>query len=106
MSKVIAAISTSVDGYIVGPDDRPGCGLGVGGERLQRWRAEGHARGELQGCLDRTCRRRCDAGECRADHRVHHRVEYQFAEHPWLRFKSRRRHRRLTARLAKGEPPY
>jgi dihydrofolate reductase len=37
MSKVIAAISTSVDGYIVGPDDRPGCGLGVGGERLHYW---------------------------------------------------------------------
>lgn len=51
-------------------------------------------------------RLRCDVGECRADHRVHHHVEYQFVEHPWLRFKSRRRHRRLTARLARGEPPY
>ncbi|ABL83959.1 MULTISPECIES: dihydrofolate reductase family protein [unclassified Nocardioides] len=37
MSKVIAAITTSVDGYYVGPDDRPGQGLGVGGERLHYW---------------------------------------------------------------------
>jgi dihydrofolate reductase len=37
MSKVVAGITTSVDGYITGPDDRPGCGLGVGGERLHYW---------------------------------------------------------------------
>ena len=37
MGKVIASITTSVDGYIVGPDDGPGCGLGVGGERLHYW---------------------------------------------------------------------
>ena len=37
MGKVIAAITTSVDGYLVGPDDRPGQGLGVGGERLHYW---------------------------------------------------------------------
>jgi dihydrofolate reductase len=37
MSKVIAGITTSVDGYVVGPDDRPGQGLGVGGERLHNW---------------------------------------------------------------------
>ena len=36
-AKVIAAITTSVDGYVVGPDDRPGQGLGVGGERLHYW---------------------------------------------------------------------
>jgi len=34
---VIASITTSVDGYITGPDDGPGCGLGVGGERLHHW---------------------------------------------------------------------
>jgi dihydrofolate reductase len=33
----IATITTSVDGYITGPDDRPGQGLGVGGERLHYW---------------------------------------------------------------------
>jgi dihydrofolate reductase len=37
MSKVIAAITTSVDGCIAGPDDGPGKGLGKGGERLHYW---------------------------------------------------------------------
>ena len=37
MSKVMAAITTSVDGYITGPDDGPGRGLGIGGERLHYW---------------------------------------------------------------------
>jgi dihydrofolate reductase len=37
MSKVIASITTSVDGYVTGPDDGPGRGLGVGGERLHNW---------------------------------------------------------------------
>lgn len=35
--RVIAGISTSVDGYVTGPGDGPGCGLGVGGERLHNW---------------------------------------------------------------------
>src|SRR5580658_6297025 len=37
MSKVVAGITVSVDGYITGPNDGPGCGLGVGGERLHYW---------------------------------------------------------------------
>jgi dihydrofolate reductase len=37
VTKVIATITTSVDGYITGPDDGPGRGLGVGGERLHYW---------------------------------------------------------------------
>lgn len=37
MGKVIAVISTSVDGYYVGPDDGPEHGLGIGGERLHYW---------------------------------------------------------------------
>jgi dihydrofolate reductase len=37
MPKVIAGITTSVDGYITGPDDGPGKGLGEGGERLHYW---------------------------------------------------------------------
>ena len=37
MSKVIAAITVSLDGYVTGPDDDPGQGLGVGGERLHYW---------------------------------------------------------------------
>jgi dihydrofolate reductase len=34
---IIAAITMSVDGYITGPDDGPGKGLGEGGERLHYW---------------------------------------------------------------------
>jgi dihydrofolate reductase len=37
MTKVLAAITTSVDGYITGPNDGPGKGLGEGGERLHYW---------------------------------------------------------------------
>jgi dihydrofolate reductase len=37
MTKVIAGITTSVDGYITGPDDGPSKGLGEGGERLHYW---------------------------------------------------------------------
>jgi dihydrofolate reductase len=37
MSKIIAAITMSVDGYITGPDDGPDKGLGEGGERLHYW---------------------------------------------------------------------
>src|SRR5215210_5938533 len=37
MTKVLAGITTSVDGYITGPDDGPGKGLGEGGERLHCW---------------------------------------------------------------------
>jgi dihydrofolate reductase len=37
MGKVIAGITTSVDGYVAGPEDGPGTGLGKGGERLHYW---------------------------------------------------------------------
>ena len=37
MAKVTAAITTSVDGYVAGPNDGPGKGLGEGGERLHYW---------------------------------------------------------------------
>jgi dihydrofolate reductase len=37
MTKVLAGITTSVDGYVAGPDDGPGKGLGEGGERLHYW---------------------------------------------------------------------
>ena len=37
MSKVFAGITTSVDGYVSGPDDGPGKGLGERGERLHSW---------------------------------------------------------------------
>jgi dihydrofolate reductase len=34
---VIVTITTSLDGYVTGPDDGPGMGLGRGGERLHHW---------------------------------------------------------------------
>lgn len=34
MTKVAAGITTSRDGYVAGPNDGPGRGLGEGGERL------------------------------------------------------------------------
>jgi dihydrofolate reductase len=35
--KVLAGITMSLDGFITGPNDRPGTGLGEGGERLHYW---------------------------------------------------------------------
>ena len=37
MAKVIAGITMSLDGYVTGPDDRLGAGLGEGGEKLHEW---------------------------------------------------------------------
>src|SRR4051812_29008045 len=37
MTKICASITTSVDGYVAGPNDGPGKGLGDGGERLPYW---------------------------------------------------------------------
>ena len=37
MTKVVAAITMSLDGYITGPNDGPDRGLGEGGERLHYW---------------------------------------------------------------------
>jgi dihydrofolate reductase len=37
MTRVTAAITISLDGYVTGPNDGPGRGLGEGGERLHYW---------------------------------------------------------------------
>jgi dihydrofolate reductase len=37
MSRVLAGITVSLDGYVTGPNDRPGAGLGDGGEGLHYW---------------------------------------------------------------------
>ncbi len=37
MGKVVAGITMSLDGYVTGPADRLGAGLGDGGERLHYW---------------------------------------------------------------------
>ena len=55
MTKVVSGITTSLDGYVTGPDDGPGKGLGEGGERLHwwvfggPWTYESGARGEPVG---------------------------------------------------------
>jgi hypothetical protein len=37
LRRASASITTSVDGYVAGPGDGPGVGLGRGGERLHYW---------------------------------------------------------------------
>jgi dihydrofolate reductase len=41
MTKVLTALSTSLDGFIAGADDRPEQPLGVGGDRLFNWLRDG-----------------------------------------------------------------
>ncbi len=67
MAKVLAGITTSVDGYVAGPGDGPGKGLGEGGERLHYWvfggpwsydaEPRGEPTGEDAAWLDRTIAR-------------------------------------------------
>ena len=52
MEKVAAGITTSLDGYITGPNDGPGRGLGDGGERFDRWAYELASLRERQGIAD------------------------------------------------------
>jgi hypothetical protein len=64
MSKVLAGMTMSLDGYVTGPNDRPGAGLGDGGERLHYWvfgdpwnydePSRGSARGPDKGYQHRT----------------------------------------------------
>ncbi len=55
MANILAGITTSLDGYVTGPNDGPGMGLGQGGERLHYWVFGGpwsyanEARGEATG---------------------------------------------------------
>lgn len=37
MSTVVADISMSLDGFVTGPDAKPGQGLGLGGEPIHQW---------------------------------------------------------------------
>jgi len=39
MAKSVLYMSMSLDGFITGPDDGPGNGLGTGGLRLHEWLA-------------------------------------------------------------------
>jgi len=40
MAKSVLSMSMSLDGFITGPDDGPGNGLGTGGHRLHEWLGE------------------------------------------------------------------
>src|SRR6266511_555232 len=40
MAKSVLYMSMSLDGFITGPDDGPGNGLGTGGDRLHEWLGE------------------------------------------------------------------
>src|SRR3954452_4326104 len=66
MARITASITTSVDGYITGPNDAPGCGLGEGGTALHSWvfggpwdydvEPKGEATGEDKASLDEAMR--------------------------------------------------
>jgi hypothetical protein len=83
MAKVAASITTSVDGYIVGPNDGPGKGLGEGGERLHYWVFGGpwsydaEPRGEATGADKEFL----DAAFARAGAVVGGRGTYEAADH-------------------------
>src|ERR1700761_9792699 len=60
MGRTLASITTSIDGYVTGPDDGPEAGLGIGGERLHNWVMGGlwtydavHHPGQDMGPVDR-----------------------------------------------------
>src|SRR5690348_2357922 len=94
MTKVRASITTSVDGYITGPDDGPGQGLGEGGERLHYWvfggpwTYESEARGEPGSNLGEVEQEVMDAAFARMGASVAGRNMYEAAGHwgdknPW-----------------------
>jgi dihydrofolate reductase len=92
MTKVLAGITTSVDGYVAGPDDGPGKGLGEGGERLHYWvfggpwTYDGEARGEPTGedaaWLEETVSR---VGAVVSGRWTYEAAEHWGGENPWGR---------------------
>lgn len=90
MSKVIAGITISVDGYFTGPDDGPGCGLGVGGERLHYWvfggpwsydsDPKGEATGEDRAWLDQAMAR---VGAVVGGRWTYEAAEHWGGKNPW-----------------------
>jgi dihydrofolate reductase len=90
MSKVIAGITTSVDGYVAGPGDGPGKGLGEGGERLHYWvfggpwtyehDAEGAMAPEDKAWLDETM---ANVGAVVAGRATYEAAERWGDENPW-----------------------
>ena len=90
MAKVIAVITTSVDGYVAGPEDGPGKGLGEGGERLHYWvfggpwtyaaEPEGEATGEDAAWLAGTTSR---IGAVVGGRWTYEAAEHWGGENPW-----------------------
>ncbi|HSC90539.1 MAG TPA: dihydrofolate reductase family protein [Gaiellaceae bacterium] len=90
MTKVLAGITTSVDGSIAGPDDGPGKGLGEGGERLHYWvfgrpwtydsGPEGEATGEDAAWLSQAVSR---IGAVVAGRRTYEASDRWGGENPW-----------------------
>ena len=90
MTKVLAGITTSVDGFIAGPDDGPGKGLGEGGERLHYWvfgrpwtydsGPEGEATGEDAAWLSEAVSR---IGAVVAGRRTYEASDRWGGENPW-----------------------
>lgn len=90
MSRVLAAITTSVDGYFAGPDDGPGRGLGMGGERLHYWvfggpwsydsEPTGEATGEDKSWLDEEMKR---VGAVIGGRYTYDAAEHWGGKNPW-----------------------
>ena len=90
MTKVLAGITMSVDGYVAGPDDGPGKGLGEGGERLHHWvfggpwtyesGTGGEASGEDAAWLEETMSR---LGAVVSGRWTYEAAEHWGGENPW-----------------------
>ncbi len=90
MPKVRAGITTSVDGYVTGPNDGPGQGLGEGGEQLHYWVFGGpwqyrdETRGEMSATdkefFDSVTR---DVGAVIAGRRTYEAAEAWGGTNPW-----------------------
>jgi dihydrofolate reductase len=90
MGKISAAITTSVDGYITGPNDGPGCGLGEGGTALHSWvfggpwdydeEPKGEATGEDKRFLDEAMAK---VGAVIAGRSTYEAAEHWGDKNPW-----------------------
>ena len=90
MTRTSAGITISVDGYITGPDDGPGQGLGEGGERLHYWvfggpwtyekESRGEATGEAKAYFE-DAMARCGAVVCGRN--MYESARHWGGKNPW-----------------------